>query len=536
MTSASNTFPNATLTQWQSNGRSPTINGDGNGDDVDSGRDWVVSLMEGQNKVLEQIAQGQPLATSLDTLARVIETHSDQELYCSFLLFDETAGRLRHGAAPSLPTEYCEAVDGIEVGPSVGSCGTAAHFTASVIVENIATDPLWANFRELALGFGLRSCWSTPILDCNGQVLATFAMYHPFPYSPTSRDRELVIKATYLARIAIERHQTEVALKEANELLEQKVQRRTRDLQNTLNELKQAQAQVVQSEKMSALGQLLAGVAHEINNPVNFIHGNLTCLQEYTEGLVQGLAFYGKVQERYHQELTPDEQAALEELELDYIQDDLPQLLKSMQMGTERIEEIVRSLRHFSRTDTTTLQESDLHEGLDSTLLILGHRLKAQPDHPAIVVDKQYGPLPKVRCYTGLLNQVFMNILSNAIDAIEERSQRLAPDRDPDIYSIAIATRCWTDEQGKEQVEIAITDRGQGMEGDRQGKIFDPFFTTKSADKGTGLGMSISHRIITQQHHGSLTCESQWGKGTTFRIQIPVHASPPLAQTSPESP
>ena len=276
---------------------------------------WITSLMEGQNQVLEGIAQGKSLETVLSKLALVIEAHSDQELYCSFLLFEAQEKRLLHGAAPSLPKEYCDAIHGMLIGPGEGACGSAAYSKKPVVVEDVATDPLWKDFCGLALKFGLRSCWSTPILDRHGQVLATFAMYHPCPYKPTSRDHELVDKATYLARIAIERQITEMELKLANESLEQKVEQRTRDLETvvnrlqeqireretaesklktqatvlkqTLRELRQTQAHMLQSEKMSSLGQLVAGVAHEINNPVSFIHGNLVHVEDQTAGLFQ---------------------------------------------------------------------------------------------------------------------------------------------------------------------------------------------------------------------------------------------------------
>jgi GAF domain-containing protein len=216
--------------------------------------------------------------------------------------------------------EYNRLVDGIEIGPAVGSCGTAAYHVASVIVEDISTDPLWEICRELALGFGLRACWSTPILSCDGRVLATFAMYHPFPYMPKTHDRELLMKATYLARIAIERHQSELALKQANDSLEHQVEQRTQELhvaiaqlkqqiqerhlaeaqlrnkaqqlEDTLKELQKTQSWMIQNEKMSSLGQLVAGVAHEINNPVSFIYSNLKPAQNYIHDLFELIRQY----------------------------------------------------------------------------------------------------------------------------------------------------------------------------------------------------------------------------------------------------
>ncbi|MEM1426151.1 MAG: ATP-binding protein, partial [Cyanobacteria bacterium P01_H01_bin.130] len=305
---------------------------------------------------------------------------------------------------------------------------------------------------------------------------------------------------------------------------EDQLRHQTQVIQQTLDELRQAQAQVVKSEKMSALGQLLAGVAHEINNPVNFIHGNLAPLQEHTQDLLQIIELYEGVQQRHGVTLDGEEQQTLEDLDLDFIQEDLPQMLASMALGTGRIKEIVQSLRTFSRYGQGEMMAADIHRGIDSTLLILGHRLKNKGGRPAIAVERQYGELPAIVCHLGTLNQVFMNILGNAIDAIEERGRSLAssseqsPVPDTDIYRITITTR----RLGKNQIEIEITDRGQGMNSDRLSRIFDPFFTTKPVGQGTGLGMSISHQIITQQHNGQITCDSQWGHGTTFHIRLPV--------------
>ncbi|MEM9772743.1 MAG: GAF domain-containing protein, partial [Cyanobacteria bacterium P01_D01_bin.73] len=281
---------------------------------------WTLSLAKRQNQVLEKIVEGEPLTVILDDLAQVIEAHSDGELYCSFLLLDQDSQRLCFGAAPSLPEAYGDWVNGIPIGPKVGSCGTAAYFTASVTVEDIATDPLWDGFRELALGFGLKACWSTPVLGRDNRVLATMAIYHSSPYRPTISDRRLVDRVTHLARIAIERQLTEMELKLANESLEQKVEQRTRDLEKVvrnlqeqvqerkaaesrlrvqtrvleqaLKDLQRAQMKMVQSEKMSSLGQLVAGVAHEINNPVSFIHGNLRYLEDYTNSLLKIVDLY----------------------------------------------------------------------------------------------------------------------------------------------------------------------------------------------------------------------------------------------------
>ncbi|MEM9771296.1 MAG: ATP-binding protein [Cyanobacteria bacterium P01_D01_bin.73] len=305
-------------------------------------------------------------------------------------------------------------------------------------------------------------------------------------------------------------------------------------LNSTLEELKKKQIQLVQSEKMSSLGQLVAGVAHEINNPVSFIHGNLDHVKDQTDSLFQVVKLYGEVCDRHQLALNNDEKEELEELELNFIKADLPKVLQSMRMGTERIQEIVLSLRNFSRKDEAEQKTVDIHDGLQSTLSILSHRLKATSTQPKITVDRNYGQLPAVSCYPGLLNQVFMNVLSNAIDAVRERAEVLNAvpmvagghpidqESDQDIYHIAITTQQLQGKDGGDYVEIAIADRGQGIQPELQSRIFDPFFTTKPVGQGTGLGMSISYQIITEQHNGSITCESQWGKGTAFRIRIPV--------------
>jgi len=283
---------------------------------------------------------------------------------------------------------------------------------------------------------------------------------------------------------------------------ETQLKEQSETLSDTLMQLRKTQAQIIQAEKMSSLGQMVAGVAHEINNPVNFIHGNLEPACLYTEELLDLIDLYSQ-----SYAATPEIQAAVEEIELDFVREDLPKLLDSMVMGTERIREIVLSLRNFSRLDESAMKTVDLHEGIDSTLVILNHRLKTENGNQAIEVIKQYGELPAVSCYPSQLNQVLMNILSNAIYVL----------RDHTMPRITITTH-----QQNSFVNIRIEDNGPGIPKDIQAQVFDPFFTTKPVGQGTGMGMSVSYQIITEKHGGQLTFTSKEGQGTTFSISIPT--------------
>ncbi|MEP0919079.1 ATP-binding protein [Leptolyngbya sp. DQ-M1] len=329
------------------------------------------------------------------------------------------------------------------------------------------------------------------------------------------RQDEIGRLTTTFTKMANQLQSSFASLEQQKDELEIRVQERTQELSQTLQELQQTQSHLIQSEKMSSLGQLVAGVAHEINNPVNFIHGNLAPASDYAQSLLKLLALY---QQEYPKP-TPAIQTEIEEIDLEFVQEDLPKLLDSVKLGSERIRNIVLSLRNFSRLDEAELKSVNIHEGLESTLLILQNRLKPKHDSPEIQVIRDYGELPLVTCYAGQLNQVFMNLLANAIDAIHEQRKHRSLGGEAHLDQIQIRTEVIQ----QQWVRIAIADNGTGIPEDMQLKLFDPFFTTKPIGQGTGLGLSISYQIITQQHQGKLYCHSVPGQGTEFVIEFPLH-------------
>lgn len=313
-------------------------------------------------------------------------------------------------------------------------------------------------------------------------------------------DNEIGFLARTFARVFRQRSAVEQALRESETSERQK----TEKLKQTLTELQQTQAQLIQTEKMSSLGQLVAGVAHEINNPVGFIHGNITHTQEYVDDLMTIIAAYQTAYPHPGVEV----EDTLEEVDFEFLKEDFPRLLKSMRFGTQRIREIVISLRTFSRLDEAELKDITLRENIDSALTILQHRLKKTAS--GIDVIKDYAAIPPLYCYPGPLNQVFMNLLSNAIDALESA----------EVESPQICIR--TEKKSDRTVAIHIADNGLGMSPDVKAKLFEPFFTTKPVGKGTGLGLAISYQIVVERHQGRLSCHSELGQGTEFVLEIPT--------------
>jgi len=301
-----------------------------------------------------------------------------------------------------------------------------------------------------------------------------------------------------------------IAIQQA-ELFKQ-TRQQTTELSQALQELQTTQSHLIQGEKMASLGQLVAGVAHEINNPVNFIYGNLSHVTDYLQQLLGLIALYQK----HYPDPVPEIQQEVEAIELDFVCQDLPKMLASMGVGAERIRQIVLSLRTFARLDEAEKKPVNIHDGIDSTLLILQHRLKAMTHRPAIEVAKNYGDLPDVKCYASQLNQVFMNILSNGIEALEE-AIALQPEK-----QIQPILQIRTNIIEGNHVSIQIKDNGSGMPPEVREKVFNPFFTTKPIGKGTGLGLSISYQIVVERHGGRLSCNSQVGRGTEFFIEIPL--------------
>lgn len=310
---------------------------------------------------------------------------------------------------------------------------------------------------------------------------------------------------------------------EYSQKLEMKVFERTEELNNkniqledTLEKLNSTQFQLVQNEKMSSLGNLVAGIAHEINNPIGFLNGSVKNAEDYAQDLIKHLALY---QQYYPDAAAPVQKNALD-IDLEYLIEDLPKLLNSMQGATDRIKSMSKSLRTFSRADTDRQVKANLHEGLDSTLLILKYRLKSSEKRPDINILRDYGNLPEIECFSGQLNQVFMNILANAIDVFDEMAQTKSFD-ELQVYGpkITISTKIISN-----QVQILIADNGGGMTEDVKAKIFDYLFTTKSVGKGTGLGLAIARQIAVEKHGGAIAVDSTLGEGTEFTIQLPVKA------------
>jgi len=303
------------------------------------------------------------------------------------------------------------------------------------------------------------------------------------------------------------------------------------ELEQALRQLQETQAQLIQSEKMSSLGQLVAGVAHEINNPVNFIYGNLSHVDGYAQDLLQLLEAY----QEHYPEPVPEIEEIAEEIDLDFLREDMPKVLNSMKIGADRIREIVLSLRNFSRLDQAEMKFANLHEGIDNTLLIIQNRLRAKAGHLGIELVKDYGKLPRVECYPGQLNQVLMNIITNGIDALESYNERRSIEEIRQKPSrITIRTE-WVKKQGQnDRIIIAIGDNGPGIPEQIKARLFDPFFTTKAVGKGTGLGLSISYQIVVEKHKGAIECISEPGQGAEFVIEIPVRQSENAIVNKPE--
>ena len=340
------------------------------------------------------------------------------------------------------------------------------------------------------------------------------------PFLRSSLNESLVLLQTFMATIALttllmlamisEKAKTQRDLAIVNENLELRVRDRTEELERILSELQQAQTQLVQTEKMSSLGQLIAGLAHEINNPISFIYGNITYAQNYSRDLLSIISAY---QTHYPH---PDRklEAVVNDLELDYIQDDFPKVLNSMKAGADRIRQLILTLRNFSRLDEGGLKQVDLHQGLDSTLFVLNYRLTQSHRSIPIEVIKKYDEFPKIECYADELNQAFLHLLNNAIDSLESNNSN-SP-------ILRINTKYYPDDK---TVEVSIWTDGPPISLITRSKMFNPFFTTKPIGQGPGLGLSISQRIIEERHRGTLGYRSELGNGTEFYLRIPINQS-----------
>lgn len=382
-------------------------------------------------------------------------------------------------------------------------------------INDVSTDTLSDCHRELLMSMEVQANLIVPIKMSN-QVWGILVA-HQCQYPRIWQDAEIDLLQQLAGQAAIAIQQAQ--LYEQSCIVEAQATAKAAQFEHTLHQLQETQSKLIQTEKMSGLGQLVAGIAHEINNPVNFIYGNLCHASNYTQDLLDLLQLYQSDNPHPNREI----REMIELIDFDFVVQDLPKIMSSMKLGADRIRSIVLSLRNFSRLDEAENKYVDLHEGIDNTLLILQHRLKPHSHFPGIQVIKDYGDLPKIECYAGQMNQVFMNVINNAIDVLTEQTkqQPLSTDTEP-LPTIRISTRVSAQNP---YLLISIADNGPGMTKDVKQRIFDPFFTTKPIGKGTGLGLAISYQIVVEKHGGLMECISEPGKGTEFWIEIPMKFS-----------
>jgi len=451
-----------------------------------------------------------------------LKEHSLEDKHCTVKKFDSKAGCDSVLSASSLVQDtYLQETRG-------GAYSQGASYR---VVSDIYSAGFKSCYINLLERFQARAYVIVPIFLGNKLwgLLATYQNSGSRQWK--AAETKLVVEIGNQLGVALQQAELLAQIQKQSEALRQSSQRereKAQELELTLDELRRTQAQLIHTEKMSSLGQMVAGVAHEINNPLSFIQGNLTPAREYFQDLLKLIKLY----QQTYPNSTPEIQQLASLIDLDFLVEDWPKLMDSMHGGTQRIEEIVRSLKSFSRLDESELKPVDIHEGIENTLFILQHRLRPQGGRPAIKVIKDYSQLPLVTCYASQLNQVFMNLLSNAIDAIETQSS-------PRVITIrtslgtgdwGLGTGNWEEESqslipNSQYVVIQIADNGSGISEEVLHKIFDPFFTTKPVGSGTGLGLSISHQIVVEKHAGQLNCVSAPGEGTKMIVKIPVRVA-----------
>ncbi|HLO50756.1 MAG TPA: PAS domain S-box protein [Kamptonema sp.] len=375
------------------------------------------------------------------------------------------------------------------------------------------SDPEMQNFL---MSFGIISYLSLPIKTQSGEIGVLVCTHHNCVRMWPDSEVEILQAVTNQLAIALD----QAELYNQTRQVAFQAQAQAEQLEEALQQLQKTQTHLIQTEKMSSLGQMVAGVAHEINNPINFIHGNISYASEYALQLLHLVELY----QQYYPKPVPEIQERMDNLDLEFISEDLRKLLSSMKVGTERIRSIVLSLRNFSRLDESEVKEVDIHEGLDSTLLILQNNLKEKSEELGIQVIKDYGRVPLIECHPGQLNQVFMNLIGNAIDALHNLRVNKNQEKTQSSTLNTELPTIWirTEVINNHRIAIRIIDNGPGMTEEVRGKLFDPFFTTKEVGKGTGLGLSISYQIVVEKHGGQLYCISAPGEGAEFAIEIPV--------------